>query len=188
MCGPRGASVGRAGAAVLDMTQLETARLILRRPHCTDLPAYRAYCMSDRTRFTGGPFSTAKAFEKLAAMIGHWDMRGFGRVIACDRVSARPIGHVGALQLEDDQPPEMTWTLWSDADEGQGLAFEAAHAYLDHVYHARLFPMLLAHVEPENLRSRNLALRLGAVLDTTATAPTLVWTKTAVTYRFATSD
>ncbi len=82
----------------------------------------------------------------------------------------------------------MTWTLWSNADEGQGVAFEAAHAYLDHVYHARLFPMLLAHVEPENLRSRNLALRLGAVLDTTATAPTLVWTKTAVTYRFATSD
>ena len=115
------------------MTRIETARLILRRPVAGDLPAYEAYCTSDRTRFTGGPYTRQDAFEKLAAMIGHWEIRGFGRLILCDRFTARPIGHVGALQLDLNTPVEMTWTLWADADEGLGFAYEAARAYLDEV-------------------------------------------------------
>lgn len=165
--------------------QLQTSRLILRRPQGNDLTAYRAYCMSRRTGFAGGPFTAAKAFEKWAAIIGHWEIRRFGRMIVCDRVLGRAIGHVGALQLEDDQVPEITWTIWADADEGKGLAHDAARAFLDHAQQQRKFALLLAHIEPENLRSRNLALRLGAVLDEAALAP--VWMLAAVTYRFVLS-
>lgn len=164
------------------MNRLDTARLILRRPQGADLPAYRRYCLSDRTRFTGGPYTAAAACEKLAAMIGHWDIRGFGRLILCDRISGRAMGHVGALQLEDNHVPEMTWTLWSGADEGQGLAQEAARAYLHHAHLTGRFPALVAHVEADNRRSCQLALRLGAVCDLTAPAPG--WMPNGLTFRF----
>jgi ribosomal-protein-alanine N-acetyltransferase len=164
------------------MMQLETPGLILRRPQGSDLPAYRAYCLSERTRFTGGPYKAAQATEKLAAMIGHWYIRGYGRLFFCDRRTGRAMGHVGALHLVDEEVPEMTWTIWSDTDEGQGLAHEAARAYLDHVRLKGQFLTLLAHIEPENHRSRQLALRLGAVFDPSAPAPG--WMPNGLTYRF----
>ncbi|MFM2389984.1 MAG: hypothetical protein RLZZ437_1539 [Pseudomonadota bacterium] len=164
------------------MTGLLTDRLVLRRPLGTDLPAYRAYCMSDRTQFTGGPYSAAQATEKLAAMIGHWDIRGYGRMFFCDRTTGRAMGHVGALHLLETDVPEMTWTIWSDTDEGKGLAQEAARAYLHHIRALRPFPALQAHIEPDNHRSRQLALRLGAVFDPDATAPD--WMPKALTFRF----
>ncbi len=183
MRGAGRAFVGRIGAQVLGLMRLETPRLTLRRPTGADLPAYRAYCLSDRTRFTGGPYSPAQAFEKLAAMIGHWDIRGYGRLFFCDRKTGRAMGHVGALHLVDEDVPDMTWTVWSDTDEGKGLAHEAARAYLDHVRRERMFPALVAHVEAANQRSQRLAQRLGGVLDEAAAPP--VWMPTAVTYRFA---
>ena len=164
------------------MKSLATERLILRQPDGGDLAAYRAYCMSDRTRFTGGPYTAAQATDKLAAMIGHWDIRGYGRLLFCDRNSGRAIGHVGALHLVDDDVPEMTWTIWSDDDEGQGLAYEAARAYLDHARESGLFPTLLAHIAAENHKSRNLARRLDAVFDLAAFAPD--WMPDGLTYRF----
>ena len=36
---------------------LTTDRLVLRHPQASDLPAYTAYCTSDRSRFVRGPFS-----------------------------------------------------------------------------------------------------------------------------------
>jgi RimJ/RimL family protein N-acetyltransferase len=76
----------------------------------------------------------------------------------------------------------MTWTLWADADEGLGLAYEAARAYLDEVAAKGVFQTLFARVDANNRRSRTLALRLGAVEDTGATAPD--WMPEALTYRF----
>lgn len=164
------------------MIPIETTRLTLRKPSGSDLPAYRAYCLSTRTRFTGGPYSAAQATEKLAAMIGHWDIRGYGRVILCDRATGRAIGHVGALHLVETDLPDMTWTIWSAPDEGKGLAHEAARAYLDQVWVGRQPAPLVAHVMADNHRSRRLALRLGAVLDATAPAPH--WMPDGLTYRF----
>jgi RimJ/RimL family protein N-acetyltransferase len=164
------------------MTTLETPRLTLRQPCGDDLPAYLAYCTSQRTHFTGGPYSKAVAFDKLAAMIGHWHIRQFGRLIMCDRVTRHPFGHVGAFQLDDSAPAEMTWTLWGGADEGLELAREAARAYLDDVARQGRFQTLIARILPQNHRSHNLARRLGAVL--VADAPSSEWFPQSQTYRF----
>lgn len=110
--------------------RIETPRLILVPPQAQHLDAYVSYCGSERSKFVGGPFDAAKAFEKLCAMAGHWTLRGFGRYVITEKGSGQAIGHVGALQIDLSDPPEMTWTLWSDAAEGQGYAFEAASAYL----------------------------------------------------------
>lgn len=162
---------------------IKTERLFLRRPVAEDLAAYTAYCTSKHSSMTGGPFTPAAAFDKLAAMIGHWTLRGFGRLILCDAASQRPLGHVGALQLDSAYPVEMSWTLWSPADQGQGYAYEAARAYLDGAKSAHGFTRLLARIKPSNSRSIALAQRLGGVPDTALPAPP--WFADALSYDFA---
>lgn len=141
-------------------TRLTTPNLTLRQPGADDLPAYRSYCASDRARFVGGPFGAAQAFEKLAAMIGHWALRGFGRYVI-DWKGA-PIGHVGPMQLDAATLPELTWTLWDAQAEGRGLATEAARAAAGAAFAAGMDELRI-HVAPDNLRSARLAERLGAI-------------------------
>jgi RimJ/RimL family protein N-acetyltransferase len=164
------------------MDRLETARLILRRPKASDLGGYVHYCQSDRSVFVGGPFDRVRAFEKLASMIGHWDLRGFGRYVFALKANDRPIGHVGALQLDDAVSPELSWTIWDSGDEKHGYAFEAGQAYLVHAPRAYGFPSLLARVDRENLPSRKLAERLGGIPSPNARAPE--WAPNSVTYDF----
>jgi ribosomal-protein-alanine N-acetyltransferase len=165
------------------MISFNTQRLLLRRPAPSDLPAYTAYCTSSHSTMVGGPFPVAAAFEKLALMIGHWDLRGFGRLVFCDAATLRPLGHVGALQLDSDHPPEISWTLWSAQDQGQGYAYEAARAYLDDAKAARQFDSLLARIKPENARSVALALRLGGVWNPAIPAPP--WFADSASYEFS---
>ncbi|MCF1742548.1 GNAT family N-acetyltransferase [Paradevosia shaoguanensis] len=143
------------------MDRLETARLILRRPKASDLGGYVHYCQSDRSVLVGGPFD---------------------RYVFALKANDRPIGHVGALQLDDAASPELSWTIWDSGDEKHGYAFEAGQAYLAHAPRAYGFPSLLARVDRENLPSRKLAERLGGILVPNARAPE--WAPNSVTYDF----
>ncbi len=157
---------------------LETARLRLRKPQASNLAAYTAYCASDRSRFVGGPFTAAEAFDKFSSMIGHWMLRGFGRyVISLD---GTPIGHVGPLSIDDSHPPEFTWTLWDGAFEGQGYATEAALRVRQHLLGDQGWPEMIIRILPDNTGSIRIAERLGATL-TDDPAPD--WYAGSVTYR-----
>lgn len=159
-----------------------TSRLVLRRPQVSDLAPYTAYCTSEHARFVGGPFTPGSAFEKLAAMIGHWELRGFGRLVFCERATGRPMGHVGALQVNADDDVEMTWTLWAPDDQGQGYAHEAGRAYLDSARAAYGFSTLIARILPDNHRSLRLARKLGGTVLPGHPAPD--WFPDARTYAF----
>ncbi len=139
---------------------LTTERLTLRRPEAGDLMAYQTYCASSRTRFVRGPFTAAQAFEKFAAIIGHWTLRGFGRYIM--EHAGEPIGHVGPSAVEDANLPEMTWSLWDGTYEGQGLASEAASAVWTHLAQDCGWRTMLIHILPQNVGSLRIAERLGA--------------------------
>lgn len=141
--------------------QLDTKRLLLRLPCETDLDVYMAYCLSPRTQYVGGPFNRSEAFEKLAAMIGHWHLRGFGRFVFVDKATLQPIGHVGALQTDSQFSPEFTWTIWKDSEENKGYAFEACQAFRVFAASELGFKMLTAHIVKDNLRSISLAEKLG---------------------------
>lgn len=159
-------------------TTLTTARMTLRMPQASDLPAYTAYCASDRTRFVRGPFTAPQAFDKFAAITGHWALRGFGRYIM-ERAGA-PIGHVGPMQLDDTQPPELTWTLWDAASEGHGYATEGALAVRDHLFGDLRWPQMIIYVMPDNTGSTRIAERIDATL-TDDPAPD--WYAGCLTYR-----
>lgn len=108
------------GALMSDDT-LETERLILVRPTMQHLAAYTAFCASDRARFVGGPFDAAKAYEKLCAMAGHWNLRGFGRYVITHRQTGEALGHVGALQIDDIDPPGNDLDLVARRGSGEGI-------------------------------------------------------------------
>lgn len=156
---------------------LSTPRLTLRTPEAGDLPAYTAYCASDRSRFVGGPYSAVQAFDKMAAMIGHWSLRGFGRYVI--EVDGRAAGHVGPLQMDDSHAPEMTWTLWDAAHEGHGYAHEAAKTVASHLMEDQGWRELVIRIMPDNTPSRRLAEKLGAVLTDD---PAPHWMPDATTY------
>lgn len=137
-----------------------TGRLHLRQPQAGDLPAYTAYCASPRSHFVRGPFTAPQAFEKFAAIIGHWTLRGYGRYIIT--LDGAPIGHVGPSAVDGPELPEMTWSLWSGAVEGQGYATEAAQAVCQHLLGDQGWREMIIHVLPENRGSVRIAEQIGA--------------------------
>ncbi|MFQ6547271.1 GNAT family N-acetyltransferase [Aestuariibius sp. 2305UL40-4] len=140
---------------------LQTRRLTLRQPQASDLPAYAAYCASERSHFVGGPFTEARTFDRFAAMIGHWAIRGFGRYVIVHE--GRPIGHVGPLAVhEGEEVPELSWTLWDAESEGHGFATEAAQAVWTHLSKDLGWSEMLVRIQPENAASIRLAEKLGA--------------------------
>ena len=161
---------------------LVTQRLVLRMPGIDDLDPFTAYCMGPRTAFVGGPFDAVESFNKLASLIGHWHLRGFGRYVMADAATGRGLGHVGALCLDIQSEPEMTWTIWDEADERRGFAYEASRAYLDNAKHLFGFSTLVARVLPDNEASRRLAIKLGGILDDQSPPPD--WYPESLAFRF----
>lgn len=150
---------------------LQSERLILRLPQFSDLPTYINYCESTRTKYVGGPFNKEQALEKLSAMIGHWHFRGFGRLIFVERATNKPIGHVGASQLDDADVPDFTWTIWDSTNEEKGYALEACIEYRSYAARELEFRSLVARIMPENTRSIRLARKLGGKLNGEIPAP-----------------
>jgi len=154
---------------------ITTDRLILRRPELQDLEPYVAYYTGPRTGGVGGPKPRHVVVDRFFAMVGQWVLRGYGRYAIT--TGGAGFGHVGVMHVENDQPLEMTWTLWDPTYEGKGYATEAARAVLD----AWAGPPLLARVAPDNTPSQAVARRLGMAEDPAATPP--IYNPTMLSYR-----
>lgn len=142
---------------------LRTERLELRRPVPDDFEAFAAFCASDRSKWVGGPAGRADAWEGFALDLGHWEMRGYGYFFAFE--GQRAIGRIGLRRTEDRPETELAYSLFEGADEGRGLATEAAIAVRDHGWRDQNLSTLVSYVDPANTRSAALAKRLGATLD-----------------------
>ncbi len=166
---------------LIGLPVLETERLILRAPMASDWPAFRDYRASGRTAFTGGPLTEQKAAEQFASFFGHWVMRGFGRLIAEDRVTGLPLGHFGPMQWQDGAEPELTWSLWTALAEGRGIATEAARAITGWAFGPLGLTTARAAVHRDNVASHAIARKLGGQIAAGA-RPT--WFEDGDVYRF----
>ncbi|WP_294621836.1 GNAT family N-acetyltransferase [uncultured Roseovarius sp.] len=144
---------------------ISTERLVLRPFEMRDLDGYVAYYTGDRTDGVGGPQSRQNAVNRFFAMAGQWALRGYGRYAISLRDTA--IGHAGVLHCDPADPAELTWTLWTAAQEGKGYATEAAQAVLAK-WHG---PALIARIAPENAASIRVAERIGMHFDPEASPP-----------------
>lgn len=144
---------------------LHTDRLILRQFELGDLEPYIAYYTGPRTAGVGGPKPRHVVAERFLAMAGQWALRGYGRYAMT--LNGVAIGHVGVMHVDDIDPPEITWTLWDGAQQGNGYATEAARAVLAQWTGTPL----KACIAPDNTASRKLAARVGMRHDPEAAPP-----------------
>ncbi len=164
---------------------LQTTRLILRAPGPQDWPHWRAFIANPRSTFIrgGDSLDDGKAWRAFCHIIGSWVGRGYGSFIITLKGDDRALGLTGPWHPIDWPEREIGWTLWSDAAEGKGIAFEAAAAARDHAFRDLSWGTAVSYIDPANTRSIALAERLGAVLDRDAGWP---GEKPALVYRHPT--
>ncbi len=157
---------------VIRIPTLQTERLRLRAPRAEDYEAYAAFRASPRAATVGGPNTRDQAFQQFCALIGHWQVRGWGRWVIADRATDLALGTTGLYDPDGWPEPELAWSLFEHA-EGKGIAFEAARAARRHAYEALGFATLISCVTPQNTRSAALARRMGCTFEGTVPHETL---------------
>jgi len=152
---------------------LQTDRLILRAPQMGDVQPWIDFVNSRRAEFVGGPdLGVAKGWRGFAHVAGMWMLRGYGSfVFALKSDPDTPLGMTGPWHPLDWPEPELGWTVWSDAAEGQGFAHEAATAARSFAYDTLGWPTAVSYIDSRNTRSIALAERLGCTLDPAAATP-----------------
>lgn len=153
--------------------RIETERLVLRSPQASDLPAWTAFQLSDRSRYVRtGEVTEDTAWRAFASVCGHEVLRGFTMfVFALKETPDEPLGLAGPWFPHGWPEREIGWTLWSEAAEGKGYAREAAHAARAHAYETLGWEGAVSYIDPRNTRSIRLAERLGATPDWSAKTP-----------------
>ncbi len=148
---------------------LSTDRLAIGPLALDDWPAYLAFMTDDaRTGHIGGPFDLHAAWGWFCMDAGSWPMTGAGG--AAIRLQGALIGTLSLNDLPAFAEPELGWALFG-GHEGHGYAAEAAAAFLAWI-RAEIRPSsLVSYVGAGNLRSANVARRIGAVHDTAAWTP-----------------
>jgi ribosomal-protein-alanine N-acetyltransferase len=142
---------------------VETARLILRRLVPGDLDALAAIYADPRTmQFLGGPRTREDTRTRLGWMIAAHRKQGYGLWATTLRADGTLIGRCGILvqDVEGTQEYEIAYLLGSEW-WGNGYATEAAAAIRDYARSNLGFDRLISLIDPENIASRAVALRIG---------------------------
>ena len=150
---------------------LETPRLMLVPPSVEHLQAHVDFLASDRAATLGWAAMPHDAWRSFACIIGHRSLRGFGPFIATAKSDGHVVGIFGPWHPGGQLEAELKWSIWPDADEGRGLAYEAADAARVYAFGTLGWTTAVSYINPENTRSAALALRLGAVQDGTWVTP-----------------
>ncbi len=149
---------------------LTTERLVLRPMTADDWPEYWSLMGSDRARHMGGPHAEPVAWGMFCADHAMWDLFGCGALMIEHREDSRTLGQVAVNSGPLFPEHELGWFLYPHA-EGAGYAFEAASEMRRWARDVAGCETLVSYVDADNSRSRRLAERLGAKLDSTAKRP-----------------
>jgi RimJ/RimL family protein N-acetyltransferase len=145
---------------------LETQRLRLRQFRNEDLDDYAQMCADPQVmRYigTGVALNRMDAWRSMAAILGHWQLLGYGMFAVELRATGEFIGRVGFLDPPGWPGFELGWGL-ARHHWGRGYALEAATACRDHAFEALARERVISLIRPENAPSIRLAERLGETL------------------------
>lgn len=142
---------------------LNTDRLILRQIEERDvLDIGKMNADPEVMLFIGN--GTTKTEEEnwrfCAVLLGHWALRGYGMYVMEEKATGEFVGLVGLHYPPSYPAAELGWRLprhqW-----GKGYAQEAARVVRDHAFETGM-PEILHLIQEKNMRSVDLAIRLGA--------------------------
>ncbi len=151
----------------MEIPCLETERLILRAQTPDDWAPYFDLMQSSRSSGMGGPFTMAEAWGLFCHDLAQWSLFGHGALMLQEKSSSACVGQVGINHGPLFPECELGWLVYASA-EGKGYAFEAAQRFRDWAFETRKLQTLVSYIDEDNIRSRRLAERLGAVLDMAA--------------------
>lgn len=144
------------------MREVETERLLLRQWRESDFEPYAEYYSDEEmARFVGGPCDRPAAWRRMASLIGHWELRGYGYWAVEEKVSGNFVGAVGLWFPEGW--PELELGYWLTREtQGKGYATEAGATARDRAWEVLGAESLVSYIHPDNQPSKRVAERLGA--------------------------
>ena len=152
-----------------EIPTVTTNRLRLRAFQAGDLDAYAAMQANPevmRYLVMGRTSTRPEVWRTMATSIGAWALRGYG-MWACERIdSAAFVGSVGVFHPLDWPEPEIAYSL-DQSFWGQGFATEAVAAARDWLFEHFPLPRAASFIRPDNLASKRVVERLGAVCERT---------------------
>lgn len=148
---------------------LETKRLILRRQAIEDLNALWAlYCDPEITKYIpDAPKTYNEAKQELEwHMSGHPRNPELGLWATIHKETGKFIGRCGLIPwtIDGQDEIEVAYTIARDF-WGQGLGTEAAQAIVNYATEQLNFSRLICMIEPENIASLKVALKIGMVFE-----------------------
>jgi RimJ/RimL family protein N-acetyltransferase len=144
-------------------TELETERLLLRRPVESDAAALVPVFDAEVVRYLDGHVpSEDDLWRSIATFLGHWEMRGFGMHIWVDKATGAVIGRGGLWYPAGWPQLEVGWAL-GRAHWGRGFATEAGRASLQLAWRHLEPEWVCSVIHPDNARSQAVARALGAL-------------------------
>jgi len=147
---------------------LETERLKLRSFTQNDIDTY-AHWLSDANIMQyigeGKTRNHKEAWNNLAWIIGHWELRGYGLWAVEEKESGELIGRIGLFNPEGWPGIELSWLLAS-THWGKGYATEGAKTALEFGFNKCHPNSLISMIHPDNDKSIRVAERLGMQYDT----------------------
>ncbi|HKB20888.1 MAG TPA: GNAT family N-acetyltransferase [Gaiellaceae bacterium] len=159
--------------------ELETERLLLRKPDLGDLDAYVVmYSDPETVRFLSGTSLPAEEVPKrIERLLEAWDEHGLGLFSVVRKDDARVVGRVGHIlwdterwfneryeRVEGDVELEVAWTIVREF-WGHGYATEAALACRDHAFGDLGRERIISLISAENTASLRVAEKIGESLE-----------------------
>ena len=142
--------------------ELETARLVLRIPQVPDFDRFAETLGNEEAaRYIGGLHVRAAAWRRFLQMPGAWALQGFAMFSVIEKASGLWVGQAGPWRPEGWPGNEIGWTFHPDA-WGKGYATEAATAAADYAFDVLDWERVIHCIDPANLASQRVALRLGS--------------------------
>lgn len=144
---------------------IETDRLILRPMAPDDVEPHLAMMRDERVaRFLspdGEPQSRETLWRAFAAMLGHWQIRGFGMFSVFERAGGAWAGRVGPWMPEGWPGLECGWAV-APAHWGKAYAGEAAIASIRWIFAQRPeLSRIISLIAPGNANSQRVAAKIG---------------------------
>lgn len=150
----------------MNVTTLETGRLLLRAWRNEDFDSYAEMCADPNImRFLGGKtLNRMEAWRQMAFLVGHWELLGYGHWAVEEKSSGRFAGRLGFLNPAGWPAFEIGWTLGREF-QGKGYATEGATRALQYAFEELDKDHVISLIDPQNTASIRVAERLGEKLE-----------------------
>jgi len=145
--------------------ELEAERLRLRQWREADVdPLFVFYRDPQSQAIYGSDVSRADVWRRIALIIGHFQIRGFGLYALEDKATHELAGYAGLWFPDGWDDVEVGYGI-APQFRGRGLATEAARRVRDHGLNELGLPRLVSYINPINATSIRVAEKLGAAPD-----------------------